>query len=158
MLSNCSKLHPPSIMASLPLFCIPPFFQSSSHSFPRLHSSFSSLSRSPLDVSLTMRQAVLAFPPHPSHPPPRQLSLSLSPSFSSLHLLVLSRRNPGAAAYVHSCWRGRERERIVCWFNPRSADRDTDDAQHLLHHSVHARSTLSPMSSPQHYFLWSPIS
>lgn len=74
MLSNCSKLYPPSIMASLPLFYIPPFFQSSFHSFPCLHSSFSSLSHSPLDVSLTMRQAVLAFPPYSSHLP------TLSPS------------------------------------------------------------------------------
>lgn len=83
MLSNCSKLHPPSVMASLPLFYIPPFFQPSFHSFPFLHSPFSSLSHSPLDVSLTMRQAVLAFPPHPSHPPN---SLSLSLSFSSFSI------------------------------------------------------------------------
>lgn len=168
MLSNCSKLHPPSMMASLPLFCIPPFFESTFHSFPCLHSSFSSLSHSPLDVSLTMRQAVLAFLPHPSHPP-NSLSLSLSfSSFSSLHLLVQC----GYHGLILRSWSshictfmlrrerdgGRERECIVYWINPRSADRITDDAQHLPHHNVYARSTFSLMRTPQHYLSCSPIS
>lgn len=126
MLSNCSKLHPPSIMASLPLFYIPPFFQPTFHSFPCLHSSFSSLSHSPLDVSLTMRQAVLAFPPHPSHPP-NSLSLSLSfSSFSSLHLLVLSvsvwiswshtaiLEQPHMYIHVEEGERRRKRESALC--------------------------------------------
>lgn len=173
MLSNCSKLHPPSIMASLPLFYIPPFFQSTFHSLPCLHSSFSSLSHSPLDVSLTMRQAVLAFLPHPSHPP-NSLSLSLSfSSFSSLLVLLvlsvlvwISWSHTAILEQPHMCirveegarQRKRERECIVYWFNPRSADRVTNDAQHLLHHNVYARSTFSLTRTPQHYLSCSPIS
>lgn len=54
--------------------------------------------------------------------------------------------------------RGRERECIVYWINPRSADRITDDAQHLPHRNVYARSTFSLMRTPQHYLSCSPIS
>lgn len=124
MLSNCSKLHPPSIMVSLPLFSIPPFFQSSFHSLPCLHSSFSSLSHSPLDVSLTMRQAVLAFPPSPVTAPPT-LSPSLFPSPPSHHFTSLSSLSRCAHRGLqswssHICTftskRGRDggRERVRC--------------------------------------------